>query len=202
MKWKFIVVPILILLIISASANVYLFNKFGDETEQKNNGLLKEKDEQIIKLQDELSKLKHTSSTENEKENETNSKVNPKNISSEKEHLTNTAKRYLEFAFNINPDNYVTAKQNAHNYMTDEMVEFLFASDGVDKDFYMQIKNVKVYTTNEKKNEVITYYESEIETYETNYVEKNYNYVLLQFKEEDGVLKISNISPINVAGAN
>ena len=66
----------------------------------------------------------------------------------------------------------------------------------------MKIKNIKLYKNDDSTDEVIAYYESEIETYETKNVEKNYNYVLLKFKEEKGITKISNIIPINIWGAN
>lgn len=198
MNWKMILIPLLILLILSTSANVYSFKKLANGTDESKQ-LLEKKDKEIANLEEMIVSLENDFKV-SEKEKITTDETQ-QNVS-EESNLINTATRYLEYAFNVNPDNYVTAKNNAHNYMTDEMIDIIFVSDGVDEDFYMQIKNIKVYTTDTTNREVIAYYESEIETYDTTYVEKNYNYVLLKFVEEDGKLKIASLIPINVTGAN
>lgn len=205
MKTIYLTVPLLILLFLSISANVYSFNKISTKT-NSHIDLLEEKDKEINSLKTELSKAEKTAASEKkdiEQEHDTHDaeQQNIANSSSDKE-IINAAKRYLEFALNINPENYATAKQQAHNYMTDQMVEFLYSSDGLDNDVHMKIKNIKIYTTDETNKEVIAYYESEIETYETKHPHKNYNYVLLQLEEDENILKVSNISPINIAGAN
>ena len=201
MNWKMILVPLLILISISISANVYSFQKLANGTDE-NTKLLEKKEKEIADLQEAVTSLENNSNVSESEKKEENGVQETEQIASEESNLVNTTKRYLEYAFNLNPDNYVTAKNNAHNYMTDEMIDIIFVSDGVDEDFYMQIKNIKVYTTDATNKEVIAYYESEIETYDTTYVEKNYNYILLKFVEEDSTLKIASLTPINVAGAN
>lgn len=201
MNWKFFIVPVAIVLVISLCANVYSFKKLASRTDTHID-LLEKQAQEIKELKSTLSTLETVNvATENEVSNEEATSTTAQ-IGNETSDLVNTTKRYLEYAFNVNPDNYMTAKNNAQNYMTEEMIDTIFVSEGVDADFSMQIKNIKVYTTDEKTKEVIAYYESEIETYDTTYVEKNYNYVLLKFIEENDTLKIASLTPINVAGAN
>lgn len=191
MNWKFFIVPVAIVLVISLCANVYSFKKLASRTDTHID-LLEKQAQEIKELKSTLSTLETVNvATENEVSNEEATSTTAQ-IGNETSDLVNTTKRYLEYAFNVNPD----------NYMTDEMINIIFVSEGVDADFSMQIKNIKVYTTDEKTKEVIAYYESEIETYDTTYVEKNYNYVLLKFIEENDTLKIASLTPINVAGAN
>lgn len=191
MNWKFFIVPVAIVLVISLCANVYSFKKLASRTDTHID-LLEKQAQEIKELKNTISTLETVNvATENEVSNEEATSTTAQ-IGNETSDLVNTTKRYLEYAFNVNPD----------NYMTDEMINIIFVSEGVDADFSMQIKNIKVYTTDEKTKEVIAYYESEIETYDTTYVEKNYNYVLLKFIEENDTLKIASLTPINVAGAN
>lgn len=191
MNWKFFIVPVAIVLVISLCANVYSFKKLASRTDTHID-LLEKQTQEIKELKNTISTLETVNvATENEVSNEEATSTTAQ-IGNETSDLVNTTKRYLEYAFNVNPD----------NYMTDEMINIIFVSEGVDADFSMQIKNIKVYTTDEKTKEVIAYYESEIETYDTTYVEKNYNYVLLKFIEENDTLKIASLTPINVAGAN
>ena len=191
MNWKFFIVPVAIVLVISLCANVYSFKKLASRTDTHID-LLEKQAQEIKELKNTISTLETVNvATENEVSNEEATSTTAQ-IGNETSDLVNTTKRYLEYAFNVNPD----------NYMTGEMINIIFVSEGVDADFSMQIKNIKVYTTDEKTKEVIAYYESEIETYDTTYVEKNYNYVLLKFIEENGTLKIASLTPINVAGAN
>lgn len=180
-----------IVLVISLCANVYSFKKLASRTDTHID-LLEKQAQEIKELKNTISTLETVNvATENEVSNEEATSTTAQ-IGNETSDLVNTTKRYLEYAFNVNPD----------NYMTGEMINIIFVSEGVDADFSMQIKNIKVYTTDEKTKEVIAYYESEIETYDTTYVEKNYNYVLLKFIEENDTLKIASLTPINVAGAN
>lgn len=199
---KFIVMPLFLLLIFSFLANMYSFNRLGTSNEK----VIADYENVIEKKNDEITELLTKIDSEQTKKIDDHivkeGSENQSPIVEDEKSILNIAERYLEFAFNSTPENYVTRKNNAHNYMTEDMVNLIFQSDGVDEDFYMKIKNIKLYKNDDSTDEVIAYYESEIETYETKNVEKNYNYVLLKFKEEKGITKISNIIPINIWGAN
>lgn len=199
---KFIVMPLFFLLMVSFLANIYSFNRLGISNEKviaDYEIVIEKKNDEIIELLTQIDS-EQTKKIDDHIVKEGSENQSP--ILEGEKSILNIAERYLEFAFNSTPENYVTRKNNAHNYMTDDMVDLIFQSDGVDEDFYMKIKNIKLYKNDDSTEEVIAYYESEIETYETKNVEKNYNYVLLKFKEEKGITKISNIIPINIWGAN
>lgn len=193
-KIAVLLITTLIILILSISANFYSFNKLS--TQQK---------EQATAIQDdELVTQKPSTSTTKFQDVETGDSTQA-NLNDEKS-LKNSAERFLDFSFNINPDNYVSAKKNAKKYMTNELFEIIFPSDGIDPDFKMNIDNVQIFTS-DRENEVVAIYQSNLETYETKELSelkdkvvtnKSINYVLIKLEREGDEYKVNSFTPIKV----
>lgn len=193
-KLAVLLITTLIILILSISANFYSFNKLS--TQQK---------EQPTAIQDdELVTQKPSTSTTKFQDVETEDSTQA-NLNDEKS-LKNSAERFLDFSFNVNPDNYVSAKKNAKKYMTNELFEIIFPSDGIDSDFKMSIDNVQIFTS-DRENEVVAIYQSNLETYETKELSelkdkvvtnKSINYVLIKLEREGDEYKVNSFTPIKV----
>jgi len=193
-KIAVLLITTLIILILSISANFYSFNKLS--TQQK---------EQATAIQDdELVTQKPSTSTTEFQDVETEDSTQA-NLNDEKS-LKNSAERFLDFSFNVNPDNYVSAKKNAKKYMTNELFEIIFPSDGIDPDFKMNIDNVQIFTS-DRENEVVAIYQSNLETYETKELSelkdkvvtnKSINYVLIKLEREGDEYKVNSFTPIKV----
>ena len=193
-KIAVLLITTLIILILSISANFYSFNKLS--TQQK---------EQPTAIQDdELVTQKPSTSTTKFQDVETEDSTQA-NLNDEKS-LKNSAERFLDFSFNVNPDNYVSAKKNAKKYMTNELFEIIFPSDGIDPDFKMNIDNVQIFTS-DRENEVVAIYQSNLETYETKELSelkdkvvtnKSINYVLIKLEREGDEYKVNSFTPIKV----
>lgn len=193
-KIAVLLITTLIILILSISANFYSFNKLS--TQQK---------EQATAIQDdELVTQKSSTSTTKFQDVETEDSTQA-NLNDEKS-LKNSAERFLDFSFNVNPDNYVSAKKNAKKYMTNELFEIIFPSDGIDPDFKMNIDNVQIFTS-DRENEVVAIYQSNLETYETKELSelkdkvvtnKSINYVLIKLEREGDEYKVNSFTPIKV----
>lgn len=193
-KLAVLLITTLIILILSISANFYSFNKLS--TQQK---------EQPTAIQDdELVTQKPSTSTTKFQDVETEDSTQA-NLNDEKS-LKNSAERFLDFSFNVNPDNYVSAKKNAKKYMTNELFEIIFPSDGIDPDFKMNIDNVQIFTS-DRENEVVAIYQSNLETYETKELSelkdkvvtnKSINYVLIKLEREGDEYKVNSFTPIKV----
>ena len=193
-KIAVLLITTLIILILSISANFYSFNKLS--TQQK---------EQSTAIQDDESVTHKTSTSTTKSQNVEIEDSTQANLNDEKS-LKNSAERFLDFSFNINPDNYVSAKKNAKKYMTNELFEIIFPSDGIDPDFKMNIDNVQIFTS-DRENEVVAIYQSNLETYETKELSelkdkvvtnKSINYVLIKLEREGDEYKVNSFTPIKV----
>lgn len=205
---KYLLIFITFLLLISLSANVYSFNKMtGKNDDNKRNiekyiSQINEKDAEIKELKKQITSSKNTEKTTN-LDGENNSST--ENIDGEVEQnneLINTAVRFIEYVFNSSPETYVTRKQNAHHYMTDEIIQTLFTSDGTDEvtiNLRSTVKDIKVYLS-ETEDEALVYYSASRELLNVNVEEEKEYYVKLEFKTEDGVRKVSKIHTITVVG--
>ncbi|MGM9988801.1 MAG: hypothetical protein ACI35O_16465 [Bacillaceae bacterium] len=221
MKWKFFVVPLVILIAMSLSANVYSFQKMNDNSSE-NNKLIGQKEKEINDLKLTVSSL------EEDKKDETSNKNNPINTASKespevkasgdsinsnsldyKKEMENSALRFIEYAFTSSSENYALRKKNASNYMTDKLVKTLFSSDGIDESvqrYKTEVEDIKVFVEQGNKDECIVFYNltmqmraSEHEEVEKDYEEQNSNYVRLSFENANGEMKVSDIQVINVA---
>jgi len=214
MRTKVIVLAFIFisLLVISVSANVYSFNKLSNkesEINKKNTVLLEKKEDEILSLKDEISTLNNQLKSQNEtsennntgNSNESNSEANSLPNTS-MENLVNTAYRFVDYTYNVNSENYATAKQNASNYMTDELVETLFSSDGIDDSKFKlttKVKDIEVYLNSKNDKQAIVNYNVEMD-FGNGYEEKLNEFNLLYFVEEDGVYKVKKIEAINNIG--
>lgn len=197
MKIKYLSIVVISILIISVLANVYSFKKLSEQNEKSN------KSEMYNDLLKENEHLK--SDLENEKESAAPSEKINKDSENKKEvvisEMKNSAERYIEFAYNVNADNYATLKKNAHNYMTGDMVDTLYSSDGINEDkinLTTKVSDIEIYESENSKS-VIASYNMTLD-FNNGYEEKSENFILLNFKIQDGIYKVSSIQAINDIG--
>lgn len=194
-------VPLLIILAISLAANVYSFTGNTEESEKEKKRAsqyeseLVEKEKEIETLQKEL-ETKSTPAPEVAKaDTETAVPATETEVSG----IVNTAQRFIENAFESDPETYVTRKKMALNYMTDSLYETLYSSDGVDKErqkVAIDIKKVNVFADSENENEAIVHYVYKEEIFASGYEEEKEMYVKLTFEAEGEKLKVAEIEPL------
>lgn len=192
--------------LISMTANIYSFNKLSNEESEVNKRssmVLSEKEEEISVLKEEIETIKLESKEKNNEETETETEANTEVIDiKEISDLENAAERFIDYTFNVNEENYATVKINAENYMTDEMVETLFVSNGISEDeinLKTSVKNIEVYTANEDEGKAVVQYEINLD-YGNGFKENLKPFVLLFFTTENGKLKVSELQAINEIG--
>lgn len=188
-------------LAISLAGNVYSFSKEdeksteteGSETEYKR--ALLEKEDEIDQLQQQLEAEKETIPATAEEERKQSAPA-PETVMGE---LTNTAQRFIENAFENDPETYVTRKKMAPHYMTNSLYETLYASDGVDEEqqkVAVDIKEINVFADSENEKEAIVFYVYKEEILSSGYEEEKEMYVKLTFAVEGEQLKVAEIEPL------
>lgn len=209
MDKKSIIIILVMISVLSVSANVYSFSKLSNEESEinkRNSVVLSKKDEEISSLKEEIDILKSEKATqiieetkiEKEDIQPISEEIEIKNASE----LTNAAERFIDYTFNVNEENYATVKNNAENYMTEEMVGALFASDGISEDemkLTTTVEEIEVFTANEDEGKAIVQYEINLD-YGNGYKENLKPFVLLYFVSENGKLKVSEVQAINDIG--
>jgi hypothetical protein len=198
---KSLFIPLLIILAISLAANVYSFSKpdekgaeAADPAVQYEKELL-EKERTIETLQQELETAKAPAPAASENET-TTAPTNPEAGTSD---ILNTAQRFVEYAFETDPETYVTRKKMAKNYMTSSLFETLYPSDGVDEEqqkVAVDIKEINVFMDGDSGNEAIVHYVYKEEILASGYEEEKEMYVKLSFAVEDEQLKVAEIEPL------
>lgn len=194
-------VLLLIILAISLAANVYSFTKNTGESKKEMGQAsqyeseLLEKEKQIATLKKEL-ETKSTPAPEAAKVDTESAVSDPE---TEVSGIINTAQRFIEYAFESDPETYVTRKKMALNYMTDSLYETLYSSDGVDEEqqkVAIDIKKVNVFADSESENEAIVHYVYKEEISASGYEEEKEMYVKLSFEVEGEQLKVAEIEPL------
>lgn len=179
---------VMFVLIISLTANIYSFNKLGNNNEEKN--------KIISDLQKENEKQKSIISKKNEtSEIESGSKNNEiDNDKTQQEIDENTIKKFIEYTFNTNEDDYVTRKKLAKEYMTDELFKKEFSEDSIDNDemkILIEVKSVEVFLGSD--NNAIAKYVIKETKAQGEYEDEFEKYVNIELK--DG--KVSNIKALS-----
>lgn len=202
---KSLIILLVFTVVISVAANVY---SFGNRSEVSN-GLRgkinqyesesKEKDKTISELKLQISNLKKsdTGIVENEKSNE---EANGNDQDNHEDKIINTAYRFIEYAFDSNPETYVSRKKMAREYMTDDLFETLYSADGVDEykqNLITEVERMNVYLNPENENEAIVHYVLNEEIPSSGYKETIEKYVTLKFISKNNQLKVSRIDSIN-----
>lgn len=203
-------VLLMMVLVISLAANFFSFNKLTsakEETNKQAKQLLEEKEQEIGKLNDEVSSLKKekksaasNGNTEKIKEIKGTATENEDEQSGKQKNLLNSAERFIDYIYNVTPDNFAMVKQNADQYMTDEMIQTVFPSDGIDEkgsDLKTNATDIKVFVEGEGDKQAIVSYHFEMEFISNGYKEQDSAYVLLDFEHDGGAYKISSITPIS-----
>ena len=209
MDKKSILIFLAIIAVLSVAANVYSFGKLSNEESEinKKNGIvLSKKDEEITSLKEQIEILKSKKETfivkETSEEKEEIEQINEEIEVTKITELANAAERFIDYTFNVNEENYATVKNNAKNYMTEEMMATLFASDGISEDemnLTTTVEEIEVFTADEDEGKAIVQYEINLD-YGNGYKENLKPFVLLYFVSENGKLKVSEIQAINDIG--
>lgn len=204
-KYLSIMVTLGIVLVLSLSGNIYSFKKLANNESERHERyakLLEEKEKEISDLQQEVLALENQPDIQNGENTKKSDNGGYSSGNQSTENLKNTARRFIEYTYNVNSENYVTAKQNASHYMTDELTETLFPSDGLDESQFKsttKVSNIHVYLNSEDDKKVIVSYDLKID-YKNGYVEKRNDFVLLHMVETGGIYKVKGIEPINNIG--
>lgn len=198
---KSLFIPLLIILAISLAANVYNFTKEDEkgaaaakQVSHYENELL-EKEQTIKTLQQERDTAQVPAPAVSKNET-TTALPDPETDTPD---ILNTAHRFVEYAFETDPETYVTRKKMAINYMTDSLYETLYSSDGVDEEqqkVAVDIKEVNVYANSENGKEAIVHYVYKEEILASGYKETKETYVKLLFEVEGNQSKVAEIEPL------
>ena len=198
---KSLLILLTFFLVISLAANVYSFT-LGDsvdagapdeskEMEAQYESKLVEKENKIASLQEELNAKEVVAPAETEETESATPEPEPE--------LINTAQRFIEYAFESDPESYATRKKLALNYMTESLYETLYPADGMDDEqqkIAIEIKEVNVFADGHKENEAIVHYTYNEEILSSGYEEEKEMYAKLAFTVEDTLLKVADIKPL------
>ncbi|MGL3067114.1 MULTISPECIES: hypothetical protein [Planococcus] len=201
---KSLLILLSFLLAISLAANVYSFTlddsmDRGDidttkKTEAQYENELVEKEDAIASLQEELEAKEAVAPAEAEETNQPAPETG-----TESDELVNTAQRFIEYAFESDPESYATRKKLALNYMTESLYETLYPADGMDGEqqkIAVEIKEVTVFADGQSGNEAIVHYTYSEEILASGYAEEKEMYAKLVFTAEGNLLKVSDIQPL------
>ncbi|WP_223643416.1 hypothetical protein [Planococcus sp. 4-30] len=201
---KSLLILLSFLLAISLAANVYSFTlddsadrgaiDTSKKTEAEYESELVEKENTIASLQEELDVKEVTAPDESEEVKQTDSEAG-----TEPDELVNTAQRFIEYAFESDPESYTTRKKLALNYMTGSLYETLYPADGMDgkqQKIAVEIKEVTVFAAGRSENEAIVHYTYSEEILASGYAEEKEMYAKLVFTAEGNLLKVADIQPL------
>lgn len=200
-------VILIMVLVISLAANFFSFNKLTsakEETNKQAKQLLEEKEQEIEKLNGKISFLEKeeqdAANDEKVEKGEGEMKGTATEHKDEQKNLLNSAERFIDYIYNVTPENFAVVKQNADRYMTDEMIQTLFPSDGIDEkgsDLKTSATDIKVFGEGEGDMQAIVSYNFELEFISNGYKEQDSAYVQLDFEQDGGTYKVSKLTPIS-----
>ncbi|KAA0956105.1 hypothetical protein FQ085_14770 [Planococcus sp. ANT_H30] len=201
---KSLLILLSFLLVISLAVNIYSFTSEysvdrGDLDEQKKaeaqyESELVEKEDTIASLQKELDANEVTAPVEVEEAEQAAPETG-----AEPDELINTAQRFIEYAFESDPESYATRKKLALNYMTESLYETLYPADGMDQEqqkISIEINEVNVFADGQNENEAIVHYTYSEEILSSGYEEEKEMYAKLLFTVEENLLKVAEIKPL------
>lgn len=201
---KSLLILISFFLAISLAANVYSFTLDDSmdrgaidttkKTEAQYESELVEKENTIASLQEELDAKEVAAPAEAEEVEQADSEP-----ITEPYVLVNTAQRFIEYAFESDPESYATRKKLALNYMTEGLYETLYPADGMDgeqQEIAVEIKEVTVFADGQSGNKAIVHYTYSEEILASGYEEEKEMYAKLVFTVEGNLLKVSDIQPL------
>lgn len=184
------------LFILMTSFNVYMyFNKgnINNETVKQS-----EKELALYKKEIEMKEKEYNSISNNIKKEVRESEENK---------IVNSTKRFFEFIYDNDADNYVTRKKDASKYMGDGMIERFFPSDNaIENDQKVEVSNINVYikhkTEDENEDEVrvIATYSLMLSIEENDYANEDIVYMNVILKEREGQFRVIELEEFNNEG--
>lgn len=184
------------LFILFTSFNIYVYlNK-----DNISNEAVKESEKELALYKQEI-KIK-------EKEYESISNNIKKELrESEENKIANSTKRFFEFIYENDSDNYVARKKDASKYMGDGMIERFFPSDNViENGQQVEMSDIEIYikydTENENDDEikVIATYNLKFSIEENDYANEDKVYMNVLLKERDGQFRVIELEEFNNEG--
>ena len=197
---KSLLILLSFLLAISLAFNVYSFSKGSGQDVKTESQLaqyeskLVEKENVIASLQEGLDAKEVAAPVETEEVEQAAPETGV-----EPDELINTAQRFIEYAFESDPESYTTRKKLALNYMTENLFETLYPADGMDGEqqkIAIEIKEVNVFADGQNENEAIVHYTYNEEILSSGYEEEKEMYAKLAFTVEGNLLKVADIKPL------
>ncbi len=155
---------------------------------------LVEKEKALAALQKELDEKEVAAPAETEEVESTAPEAG-----AESDELINTAQRFIEYAFESDPESYATRKKLALNYMTESLYGTLYPSDGMDQEqqkIAIEINEVNVFAGGQNENEALVHYTYSEEILSSGYEEEKEMYAKLSFIVEGDLLKVAEIKPL------
>ncbi|MBT2583127.1 hypothetical protein [Planococcus sp. ISL-109] len=197
---KSLLILLSFLLAISLAGNLYSFSQDDGKSNEAQSQVAKyesklvENEREIASLPEELEAKEVTAPVDPEEVAPAAPEPEP-----ETSKLINTAQRFIEYAFETEPETHVTRKKLALNYMTESLYETLYSSDGMDEEqqkIAVNVKEVTVFPDSQNEKEAIVFYVYEEEILSSGYKEQKEMYVKLSFTIEGNQLKVAEIKPL------
>lgn len=183
------------MLVVSFIANVYFFTK-GDVEESKPEKINKE---YVISLENELASVKETLSSVSKN---TKTSITTKSLQ-DLTGLEDTAIKFLEHVYNVNPENYGHVKKSARDLMSKELFKTLYGAPGINEnkvDYMTEVLDIEVYQHTKEKQAIVKFkiYSKQL----TNSFETEEQHTMcLYFKTQNGKLIVEAIEPLSDMGA-
>lgn len=192
---KFIFVPVILLLTISVSANIYFFK---NEQPIIDTTTLEEQKKYIESLEFELSLMKETVSTISKNTSTTLTATSLKEVTE----IEDIAYSFVEHVYNVSPENYASVKSSAREFMSKQLAETLFGAPGIDEnqiDFITQAVDVEVFQHTKDKQAIVRFnvYSKQLSS---NFEKEEQQLMCLYFKRYNGQLIVEAIEPITDFG--
>lgn len=184
------------LFILITSFSVFVLYNKGESTKKN-----EEKIERIVLL--------HQKEIEKKNEENTNlrTNINKEVREIDENKIVNSTKRFFEFIYDNETENYVTRKKDASNYMGDGMIERFFPSDNiVDNGQSVEVSNIEVYmkqdidSPDDEEIKAIATYNLDVSIEENNNSEPMKVYMEVVLKHREGKYRVISLDEFNNEG--
>lgn len=171
-------VMVIFFLVLSLLLNVYTLrgsDKENSGEKEKNIALneeLKSKEVEIKKYKE----MNNNNSTNDDNDNNDGNNDSEQENKEVENEVEKNVEKFIEYAFSNNAEDYTTRKKLAKNYMTDDLYETIFSSDGLNEEqkLIISVEDIEVFQSYEDDEILIVRYiinESKIdEEYEESFI--------------------------------
>lgn len=193
-------------LAISLLANVYSFNN-KDVINQSYISSIEQLQEEVKDKEKEIKKYKNTK-YDNNNDKESNEVIEDEavisgdeELNNDKNPINNSVKKFIEYAFSNDEENYATRKKLARNYMMEELYEGLFSADGLNEEQLViktRIEEVEVFSSYEDNEKLYVRYTINESKADDEYNETIVKHAIVKVEKENGDYKVSEINALSI----